>query len=118
MTRARLLLVAILSMLVSLIARGDGFIVSHDPPQPIPGHFSFAPLEVSFHHVTIDINDQVATTSVDQEFYNPNPRQLEGTYLFPLPTGSHIDKFSMDVNGTMMDAELLPAEKARSMYDD
>jgi Ca-activated chloride channel family protein len=99
--------------------RADGFIVIHNPPdRRVPGHFAFAPLEVSYHHVTVDINDQVATTTVDQEFYNPNPQQLEGTYLFPLPAGSHIDKFSMDINGAMMEAELLSADKARAIYED
>src|SRR5580704_7269475 len=72
--------------------RADGFIVIHNPPpdRRVIGHFAFAPLEVSYHHVSVEINDQVATTTVDQEFYNPNPQQLEGTYLFPLPAGSHI----------------------------
>ncbi|HYE18490.1 MAG TPA: VIT domain-containing protein [Tepidisphaeraceae bacterium] len=101
-------------------ARADGFIVIHDGPQPVPvptGHFSFAPLEVSYHHVTVDIKDNVATTSVDQEFVNPNSLQLEGTYLFPLPPGAHIDKFSMDVNGKQQEAELLPADKARAIYE-
>ena len=66
----------------------DGFIVIHNPPiRVVPGHFVFAPLDVTFHHVTVDINDQVATTTVDQEFYNPNGQDLEGTYLFPLPAG-------------------------------
>ncbi len=100
-----------------LVSGADGFIIVHDGPQ-VPGHFSFAPLEVTYHRVTVDINDQVAITTVDQEFYNPNARQLEGTYIFPLPEGSHIDKFSMDINGKMMDAELLPADKARSMYEE
>src|ERR1700704_5883707 len=109
--------IAILLCCLPRLVLADGFIVIHDGPQ-VPGHFSFAPLEVVYHHVTVDINDQVAVTSVDQEFYNPNPRQLEGTYLFPLPEGSHIDKFSMDVNGKMMDAELLPADKARAIYED
>ncbi|MCU1272949.1 MAG: vault protein inter-alpha-trypsin protein [Bryobacterales bacterium] len=104
-------------LVLPAFARADGFIIVHDGPQ-VPGHFSFAPLEVSYHHVTVDINDQVAVTSVDQEFYNPNQRQLEGTYIFPLPEGSHIDKFSMDINGKMMDAELLPADKARAMYEE
>ena len=113
----RSLSLSLLALLVTSLARADGFIVIHDAPQ-VPGHFSFAPLEVTYHHVTVDINDQVAVTSVDQEFYNPNGRQLEGTYLFPLPEGSHIDKFSMDVNGTMMDAELLSADKARSLYEE
>jgi Ca-activated chloride channel homolog len=107
--------------LSAALARADGFIVINEPTTPIPvprGHFSFAPLEVSFHHVSVAINDQVAVTSVDQEFVNPNPQQLEGTYLFPLPAGSHIDKFSMDINGKMQEAELLPADKARSIYED
>ena len=93
----------------------------NQPPTPVAvpqGHFSFAPLEVSFHHVTVNIKDQVAVTSVDQEFVNPNSRQLEGTYLFPLPRDGAVDKFSMDINGKMQEAELLPADKARSIYED
>jgi Ca-activated chloride channel family protein len=112
---------ALLSLFVAILApmliRADGFIVINDGPA-VPGHFSFAPLEVTYHRVTVDITDQIAVTHVDQEFYNPNGRQLEGTYLFPLPEGSHIDKFSMDINGTMMDAELLPADKAKSLYEE
>jgi Ca-activated chloride channel family protein len=96
----------------------DGFIIVADPPHHVPGHFSFAPLEVAFHRVTVDVRDLVAVTTVDQEFYNPNGVQLEGTYLFPLPAGAHIDRFSLDINGRMMDAELLPADKARAIYED
>ena len=106
--RLHLLCGILLVLTVHAWCHADGFIVIHTPPDRIvPGHFAFAPLEVTYHHVTVDINDQVATTTVDQEFYNPNTQDLEGTYLFPLPAGSHIDKFSMDINGTMMDAELL-----------
>lgn len=112
-------LVATVALLAgSAIALADGFIIIPNPPRPIPGHFSFAPLEVSYHRVAVSIDDRVAVTKVDQEFYNPNPQQLEGTYIFPLPVGAHIDKFSMDVNGRMMEAELLPADKARSLYED
>jgi Ca-activated chloride channel family protein len=99
--------------------RGDGFIVIHNPPPVmVPGHFQFAPLEVTYHHVTVEIHDHIATTTVEQDFYNPNSQRLEGTYLFPLPEGSHIDKFSMDIGGKMTDAELLPADKARALYEE
>jgi Ca-activated chloride channel family protein len=99
-------------------ARGDGFIVIERPISVPPGHYPFAPLEVSSHHVDVKIDGQVAVTSIDQEFYNPNDARLEGTYMFPVPKGAHIDKFSMEIGGKMMDAELLPADKARRIYED
>ena len=94
-------------------ARADGLIVIEKPTPElaVPGHFSFAPLEVRYHRVDVKIDGNVAVTSVDQEFYNPSNQRLEGTYIFPLPEGAHIDKFSMDVNGKMTDAELLPADE-------
>lgn len=108
------------SLLLPASARADGFIVIHNPPSRpvIPGHFTFAPLEVTYHRVNVEVNDSVATTTVDQEFYNPNSQQLEGTYLFPLPEGTHIDKFAMDINGKMMEAELLDSAKARAIYEE
>ncbi|MDQ6912861.1 MAG: VIT and VWA domain-containing protein [Verrucomicrobiota bacterium] len=99
-------------------AHGDGFIVIERPIFVPPGHYPFAPLEVSSHHVDVKIDGQVAVTSIDQEFYNPNDARLEGTYMFPVPKGAHIDKFSMEIGGKMMEAELLPADKARKIYED
>ena len=114
------------TLLATLFARADGFIVVNPeqpwvrpmPPWPHPRPYIFAPLEVSYHHVTVKIDGQVATTSVDEEFYNPNPQRLEGTYLFPVPKGSQIDKFTMDIGGQQVEAELLPADKARHIYED
>lgn len=96
----------------------DGFIIVPDPPRPLPGHFSFAPLEVTFHRVTVDVKDLVATTTVDQEFSNPNRERLEGTYVFPLPAGAHIDRFLLEIDGRMTEAELLDADRARAIYED
>jgi Ca-activated chloride channel homolog len=98
--------------------RADGFIVVERPFLIPLGHFPFAPLEVSSHHVDVKIDGQVAVTSIDQEFYNPNDQRLEGIYMFPVPKGAHIDKFSMEIGGKMVDAELLRADKARQIYED
>jgi Ca-activated chloride channel family protein len=98
--------------------RADGFIVVERPFLIPPGHFPFAPLEVSSHHVDVKIDGQVAVTSIDQEFYNPNDQRLEGIYMFPVPKGAHIDKFNMEIGGKMVDAELLRADKARQIYED
>src|SRR6478609_4895982 len=99
-------------------AWGDGFIVVERPFLIPPGHFPFAPLEVSSHHVDVKIDGHVAVTSIDQEFYNPNDQRLEGIYMFPVPKGAHIDKFNMEIGGKMVDAELLRADKARQIYED
>ena len=87
------------------------------PPMPAP-HPVFAPLEVTYHKVNVRITDQVAVTTVDQEFYNPNARQLEGTFLFPVPKGAQLDKFTMEIGGKPVSAELLSADKARKIYED
>ncbi len=101
-----------------LRAQADGFIVVNPGPDHWSAPYAFAPLEITYHHVNVKINGQIATTVVDQEFYNPNPRRLEGTYLFPVPKGAQIDKFSMEIGGRQVDAELLAADKARSIYED
>jgi Ca-activated chloride channel homolog len=109
-------------------AHADGLIIVPEPywrpdrwPQPshpLPSPRPYVPLEITYHHVTVKIDGQIATTSVDQEFYNPEDRRLEGTYLFPIPSGAQIDKFTMDINGKQVEAELLPADKARHIYED
>jgi Ca-activated chloride channel family protein len=104
-------------VLTPAVALADGFIIISDPVA-VPGHFPFAPLEVSYHRVKVDIDDRVAVTTVDQEFRNPGGQRTEGTYMFPLPPGAHIDSFAIDVNGKMTEAELLPAAKARSIYEE
>jgi len=85
------------------------------PPRPVP---SYAPIEVSFTKADVKIKDQFATTRLEQEFYNPNSRRLEGTFLFPVPKGAQLDKFTMEIDGKAVEAELLTAEKARGIYED
>ncbi len=118
MTFSRLFAVLLILSIAPAFALADGFIIIDQNPMHVPGHFPFAPMEVSYHRVTVEINDRVATTSVDEEFVNPGSNRTEGKYIFPLPEGAHIDKFSMDINGKQMEAELLPADKARSIYED
>jgi Ca-activated chloride channel family protein len=110
------LLLLALALLSGAALRADGFIVIPRPPRPGPtAHF---PLEVSRHDVRVEIDGMLATTTVDQEFYNPNDSRLEGYYLFPLPAGAVIKNFSMWIDGRETQAELLDAAKARGIYED
>src|SRR6476659_816792 len=67
-------------------------------PRPI---FRYTPLEIRSAKVTGSIKDQVAHTKIEEEFYNPNARRLEGTFIMPLPKGAHLDKFALEINGKM-----------------
>ncbi len=123
---------AILFGLVAAVtpAFGAGFIIVDEsywrpgphpiPPRPFPTPrtYCFAPLEVRSVKVSTHITDQVSKTAVDQEFYNPNNSRLEGDFVFPIPKGAHIDKFTMEIDGKEVHAELLGADKARGIYED
>ena len=97
-----------------LPAFADGIII------PIPGPEIPSPplrwLTIVYHHVTVTIQNGVATTRVDQAFRNDGSFPVEGTYVFPLPEGAVIQKFSLWVNGEPVQGEVLPAEEARRIY--
>lgn len=106
-------------------ARADGFIIVLPPepprpiphPRPIPPRPAYFPLAVKSHRVTVAIDEQVATTEVDEVFSNPNPVDLEGTYIFPLPEGASVSKFSLFMGGKEVEAELLDKDRAREIYE-
>ncbi|GMU22879.1 MAG: hypothetical protein AMXMBFR13_29630 [Phycisphaerae bacterium] len=108
----------------AITARADGFIIIDRPivirptPTPVTPRIAWFPLEVKNHNVTCDIQDTVGITKIDQVFHNPNAQQMEGTYMFPLPEGAAVQKFSMWMNGKEVKGELLDADKARSTYEE
>lgn len=75
-------------------------------------------LRIEYQRVTVTIEDQIATTHIDQLFVNDNDWLLEGTYLFPLPAGATVSQLTMWVNGQAIEARLLPAGEARDIYDE
>ena len=59
----------------------------------IPTEKKLAPLAMLNHQVNIAIEDQVAVTRIEQTFRNHTDRQLEATYIFPIPKGASVRKF-------------------------
>jgi len=84
----------------------------------VPTEKSLPPLAMVNHDAKITIEDQVAVTHVEQAFRNHTDRQLEATYIFPVPKGASVRKFSMWVNGKEEKGELVEADKARKIYTD
>ena len=95
---------------------GDGLIIPmphlHEPAPPLRS------LAIKYHRVTVTIDNQVATTHVDQVFLNESPYEMEGEYIFPLPEGASISQFAMWVDGQRLEAEILDRDKARQIYED
>jgi uncharacterized protein YegL len=112
--RREIIISAILSLLIAGTAWADGFIVVPPPPRGRP----FIPLSIKYHHVDVDINNQVAVTKVDQVFINENNQELEGIYIFPIPEGASISEFAMYVDGERITAEVLERKEARKIYED
>lgn len=97
-------------------ARPHYFLPSPEPrPRPLPPGFV---LEVTSHRVEARIKEQYAVTEIAQEFKNPTGRRLEGTFLFPVPRGALLRKFTLEIDGKPVAAELLAADKARGIYED
>ena len=117
MRRASLAVAVLLLTVFSGQALADGFIVvpRHPPRRP---EVRTIPLAIKYHRVKVTIEDQVALTEIDQVFVNPNPYQLEGTYIFPIPEEASISAFSMWIDGKEQPAELLERDKARKIYED
>ncbi len=75
-------------------------------------------LRIDHHQVTVSIKDQIATTSVDMEFRNEGNALAEGTFIFPLPSNAAVDKLTMTINGQVIEAKILAADEARSVYNE
>ena len=100
------LLLAVLINPSNLLARG----------LLIPEDKRIAPLILIKQIVDFKIEDQIAETMVEQVFYNHSDRPLEATYIFPVPKGASVNKFTMWVDGKETKGELLEADKAREIY--
>ena len=89
------------------------------PPHPIPPRpiHRFLPLELKEVKIAAKIRDQVAQTTLEQTFYNPSNRRVEGTYIFPIPENAEIESIQMEINGNMTKGEILNAKKAKEIYE-
>lgn len=97
--------------LLGVASRGfaDGILIPEPPDVP-----NFA---IRYHHVSVSIQGQVATTEIDQVFENRSGREVEATYVFPLPSGAAVREFDIYEGGEKISGRLLDREKAREIYE-
>jgi hypothetical protein len=68
--------------------------------------------------ITATTAGDFAETTVEQVFRNDTGEQLEGTFHFPLPEGAIVLGLAMEMNGKLVDGELVERAKARKAYEE
>ncbi len=117
----------LLSLFVGLLALltlwqpGAAQSITPMPPEPPiiePPIWRFDGLRIKYQRVSVTIENQVATTHIEQLFVNDADWMLEGEYLFPLPAGAAVSQLTMWVDGQPIEAKILPRDEAQQIYDD
>lgn len=88
------------------------------PSPPLPPVWNLEGLVIEYQRVDVTIEEQVATTHIEQLFVNEGNGLVEGTYLFPLPEGAAVNELTMWVDGQPIEAKILEAGEARTIYDE
>ncbi len=105
-----------LMLLGPVMLWADGVIVPVLPPElPIARLGNF--YSVQYHRVHTDIQGQAAVTTVEQAFSNELNQLVEVQYVFPLPRGSVVSKFSLTVEGREIDGKIMDKAQARQIYE-
>ena len=104
----RLVLALPILVLAATSAAAQGLVIPDEPDVP--------PLALTAHHVKVSIDRQAAVTTVEQVFHNHTPRQLEAQYVFPIPRGAVMSRFTMLINGKEQAGDMVEKEKARQIY--
>jgi len=143
MNRPLTLLLAILLLALPAVAWSQGLLVVTDPnqsarlprpiiiwPPPHPPHPPHPPRPIPFPRPqpptsykikSLEVNarliDQVAQVQMSQTFTNTGSRQMEVSFVFPLPYDGAIEQMTLLVDGKEYPAKLLDANEARRMYE-
>src|SRR5262245_43021933 len=117
-------LCAMVGVIFCLInVEGQGIMIARPCPRqiilcPLPPQVPQQPLKVKSILISTKINDQVATTRVEQVCENDTHYVIEGLYVFPLPENGSITEFAMWDGGKRLAGEVRSREDARRIYDE
>lgn len=76
-----------------------------------------AAMKISSLHINVEVAANIATTTFDIIFYNPNDRILEGEFEFPLADGQHIVRYALDIEGKLREGVVAEKAKARQAFE-
>ncbi|MHC4178264.1 MAG: VIT domain-containing protein, partial [Planctomycetota bacterium] len=89
------------------------------PPHPIPRPRPIPPSTYKIKQLDVNARliDQVAQVQVSQTFVNTGSRQMEVSFVFPLPYDGAVERMTLLIDGKEHPAKLLEAKEARRLYE-
>ncbi len=133
MSRSLSCLLAIVMTLIPSLLCAQGLLVDDRPdhhfrlprphiwphPRPIPRPRPEPPQSYKIQELDVHatVIGQVAKVQVSQSFVNTGSRQMEVSFIFPLPYDGAVDQMTFMVDGKEYDAKLLNADEARRIYE-
>ncbi|WP_395718669.1 VIT and VWA domain-containing protein [Prosthecobacter sp.] len=75
------------------------------------------PIQIRDHHLEVTLNNGFARSEVTQTFFNPNDKDLEAVYRFPLPKSASLSEVTMLLGEREIHGEVVEKEKAKTIYE-
>lgn len=99
-----------LAILTALSAQAAGTLKPTSSPD--------LPIQIKEHHLAVVINNGWARSEVTQVFTNPNDRDLEAIYTFPLPKSANLSEMTIWAGEKELNGEVVEAKEARRVYEE
>jgi len=87
-------------------------------PRPIPPPRPPQTYKIKELAINARLVDQVAQVQVSQTFVNTGSRQMEVSFVFPLPYDGAVTQMTLLVDGKEYPAKLLDKDEARRLYEE
>jgi Ca-activated chloride channel family protein len=75
-----------------------------------------APMQIKEHVVNVVIDNGFARTEVMQTFFNPNDKDLEAVYSFPVPASASLSEITIQNRERTLNGEVIAADEASKVY--
>lgn len=80
-------------------------------------HGVYVPAPLVATDIALDVSGPIVRAVVTQRFENPSDAWVEGTYVFPLPEDSGVDRLRMQIGDRFIEGEIHEREQARQIYE-
>ncbi|MCL1971650.1 MAG: DUF2135 domain-containing protein [Endomicrobia bacterium] len=75
------------------------------------------PINLQDLKIDVEIIGNLAMTTYEMVFHNPNQMVMEGEFEFPLTENQNVSAIALDINGKMRDGVVVEKQKAREAFE-